>query len=369
MSKTILQGSPSHRLRSLVVLLSSTVGVMLRRAAGKPLVPKWSMQFEAATLFYRRQFNHAFDLNDIEQARRYFDSLVMLADAHPRVRVRPALAGEPLGDWMTPEACRSRMTMLYLHGGGYAFYPQATRHFITMMAQWLNLPIFALDYRLTPEHAHPAQLVDALAAYRYLLDKGVDPERLVVAGDSAGGHLCLMMLAALKKAHLPQPALAIGMSPWTDIGLRGASQFGNDRYDLVQGYQTVLYGQWLSGGSGLSVDELSPMGQDYSDVAPIYLQAGGKEILVDMIRDFAGLARSQGASVRLDVWPQMVHEFHAYGDLLPESRQAISRLRDAIASVDKGATGAAFAFGAIAETELDAWRAMVPAPEQISNRC
>ena len=75
---------------------------------------------------------------------------------------------------------------------------------------------------------------------------------------------------------------------------------------------------------------MSPIGQDYRSLGPIYLQAGGREILVDMIRDFASLVAAQGGSVRLDVWPQMNHEFHAYGAYLPESREALACLRRAV---------------------------------------
>lgn len=67
------------------------------------------------------------------------------------------------------------------------------------------------------------------------------------------------------------------------------------------------------------------------DLGPIYLQAGGREILVDMIRDFAATVAAQHGRVRLDVWAEMNHEFHAYGDTLPESRDALARLREAIA--------------------------------------
>jgi acetyl esterase/lipase len=139
-----------------------------------------------------------------------------------------------------------------------------------------------------------------------------------------------MTLVGLRQAGLPQPALALALSPWTDIGRRGASQFGHDRYDMVQGYQTLQYGQWLKGNGLWSDDQLSPIAQDLRHLAPIYIQAGGKEILVDMIRDFAAEARKQGANIRLDVWPDMTHEFHAYGSTLPQSEQAIAALRTAI---------------------------------------
>ncbi|MBK7653760.1 MAG: alpha/beta hydrolase [Betaproteobacteria bacterium] len=151
----------------------------------------------------------------------------------------------PKGSWVLPIKPASSITMLYFHGGGYSFNAAVTQHFVKMLAQVLNVKTFSLDYRLTPEHPHPAQIEDAVAAYRYLLNRGNDHKTIVVAGDSAGGHLALMTLIALKSSGLPQPALAIALSPWTDTGKRGQSLFGNDRFDMVQGYQTQQYSEWL----------------------------------------------------------------------------------------------------------------------------
>lgn len=331
MPTTILQGRLSHRLRSLATLLRTSASVLARRAIGRPLVPQWSVAFEIGTLFFRRQFTHALALPDIADGRAYFDSLYTVVVAKPRVAMRPSRQGEPLGEWFIPHGHESDITLLYFHGGGYAFRGAVSRHFIAMLAQMLEVPILAPHYRLTPEHPHPAQLDDGLAAYRHLLSAGAHPSRVVVAGDSAGGHLALMLLARMRDAGLPQPAMAIGLSPWTDIGRRGESQFGNDRYDMVQGCQTLRYGKWLKGGTSYRDADLSPIHQSYRDVAPIYLQAGSKEILVDMIRDFAHVLRAQGARVRLDVWEHMTHEFHAYGHTLPQARQAIDEIRAAIA--------------------------------------
>jgi len=331
MPKTILQGPLALRLSSLAVLLGTSLGVLARRAVGRPLVPEWPASFEMGTLFWRRQFNRALARPDMADCRACFDSVHTIVEPADRVERRPAGPGEPRGDWFVPRGHRSPLTLLYLHGGGYAFYGEVTRHFIAALAHWLDVPVFALDYRLTPEHPHPAQIDDALAAYRHLLASGVDPARLVVGGDSAGGHLSLMLLARLRQAGLPQPRLALALSPWTDIGRRGASQFGNDRYDMVQGWQTLRYAEWLKGGGPWTDAELSPIHQDFRGTAPVVLQAGGMEILVDMIRDFAQVLVEQGAAVRLDVWPLMTHEFQAYGDLLPQSRQAIECLRAALA--------------------------------------
>jgi acetyl esterase/lipase len=125
--------------------------------------------------------------------------------------IRPHEAGGPKGQWFIPKTHATNRTMLYFHGGGYAFYAKSHQALIANMAQAARAKTFALDYRLTPEHSHPAQLEDAIAAYRWLLDDGVAPHNLVLAGDSAGGHLTLTTLLALRDAGLPQPAVAIGI--------------------------------------------------------------------------------------------------------------------------------------------------------------
>ena len=200
-----------------------------------------------------------------------------------------------------------------------------------MLAALLGLRVFAPDCRLTPEHPHPAQIEDALAAYRHLLACGIDPKDIVVIGDSAGGHLALMLLQALRDAGLPQPMLAIGLCPWTDTGNRGKSLRANDRYDLVQGSMALRFGEWLARAGAFTREELSPIHQDFSGLAPLYLQGGGREVLIDMIRDFASVVARQDCDVTLDVWPQMTHDFQAHGRTRPESGEAIDRIRAAIA--------------------------------------
>ncbi|MDV3468916.1 hypothetical protein RZA67_09265 [Stenotrophomonas sp. C3(2023)] len=78
----------------------------------------------------------------------------------------------------------------------------------------------------------------------------------------------------------------MAISPWTHIGRLGASQFGNDRYDMVQGYQTLQCGQWLKGQGSWTDEALSSMGPDCGSTAPLYIQADDREILVDTIRCF-----------------------------------------------------------------------------------
>ena len=330
--KTILQGRLSHKLRSLAVWISISIRVTVRRITGRPLVAQWSPSFEIANLFWRAQLNHAFALNDMAQRRAYLDSLYWLAGEPPNVDIRSTSEGEPKGHWFIPHIRTHEATLLYFHGGGYSFYGATTREFIAMLAETLGLPIFAPDYRLTPEHPHPAQIDDALASYRFLLNQNVEPSRLIVGGDSAGGHLMLMTIAKLRDLGLPQPAIGIGICPWTDTRPSGESLFGNGCYDHLQGYMMQTFAAWLKGATGATDAALSPVDQDFHGLAPLYLQAGGKEILVDMIRDFAKVVEAQGASIRLDVWEHMTHEFQSWGIYLPESHEALQRIGEAIKS-------------------------------------
>jgi monoterpene epsilon-lactone hydrolase len=128
-----------------------------------------------------------------------------------RVRLEngPALKGE----WTEPAAsdhpARDRC-ILYFHGGAYiAMSARSYRTITSRLATWSNTRLFALDYRLAPEHPFPAALDDAIAAYRALIAAGTPPARIFVAGDSAGGPVLRIMghpgRATLSRQHARDP--------------------------------------------------------------------------------------------------------------------------------------------------------------------
>ncbi len=330
MPRIVTQGKLSHKLSSYLSLYRIAFGVIFRRFLGRPLVKEWSRDSEIGVLFWREKFIRALSFDDLNEGRAYFDSLLTETDDIYETESIPSQPGEPTGHWIIPRHLKRSATMLYFHGGGYEFRSAVSYRFAEMLCHVLGIRLFMPIYRLTPENPHPAQIEDAIAAYRYVSQHVKTTEQLVVAGDSAGGHLTLMLLVELKKLDLPQPALAIGISPWTDISARGQSLITNNKYDLVQGYMAVQFGEWLKGSGDFTDEELSPIHQKYRGLAPIYLQGGGKEILIDMIRDFAATALAQGADVKLDVWQHMVHDFQAQGYALPESREALERIATAI---------------------------------------
>ena len=114
----------------------------------------------------------------------------------------------------------------------------------------LSLPArtFALDYRLTPEHPFPAQLEDAVAAYRWLLDAGVSPRQLILMGDSAGANLTLALLLKLRDLGWPLPAGAVALCPWTDVGHTVSpvsAMAQNDPFDFPQRRMVLRWAGWL----------------------------------------------------------------------------------------------------------------------------
>ena len=129
MPRFVSQGSFRHIARSWVSLVWIGAFVTMRRLAGRPQVPQWPRDMEISNRFWRGQFSHALAKRDMREGRAYFDSLQTYADETYAVTKIPSKPGEPKGDWFIPRDVKTQTTMLYLHGGGYTFYPAVTRSF------------------------------------------------------------------------------------------------------------------------------------------------------------------------------------------------------------------------------------------------
>lgn len=331
MANIRFSGPLRYRISSFLTLNKALLSTYIRRAVGQQMEPSWDAHIEIGIRFWRQQFTKAMAQPDMVKGRAIFDSLVTETDDIYDVSVKssPEIQTKILGDWYIPHNIQSSATLFYLHGGGYTFNGPISSRYASMLAHHSGAQLFMPKYRLTPEHTHPAQIEDALAAWKFVTNQ-VPADKIVVIGDSAGGHLALMLLQKLKTEGLPQPALCIGLCPWTDIGARGNSLFENDKFDLVQGWMALRFGQWLDPDKEYGREKLSPINHDYAGLAPLYLQTGGREILHDMICDFADVQRANGASVLLDIWPDMPHNFQAYDSLKQSSTGALLRIREAI---------------------------------------
>jgi monoterpene epsilon-lactone hydrolase len=184
-----------------------------------------------------------------------------------------------------------------------------------------------VDYRLAPEHPHPAAVNDSVAAYQWLLDQGYAPHNIAIAGDSAGGGLTLATLLALRDRGLPLPAAAVPLSPWVDLEGTGDTMKTHADRDLLVNEVGLkaMADLFLSGGD--AHDPLAaPLHGDLRGLPPLYIQVGDDETLLDDSRRFAAKAKAAGVDVRLDVFPEMQHVFQMGAGNVPEADDAVSRI-------------------------------------------
>ena len=237
------------------------------------------------------------------------------------------VAGVPC-EWTSVPGVRDDQVLLYLHGGGYAIGSVSThRGLVTNLSRAGGLRCLSVDYRLAPEHPHPAAVDDATAAYRFLLEQGHAPERLAIAGDSAGGGLTAATLLALRDAGDPLPGAAVLISPWTDMEATGDSMHTNAEVDpMVERDGLERMAQAYLAGQDPRAPLASPLHARLDGLPPLLIQVGTAETLLDDSTRFAERAKSAGVDVTLEEWEDMIHVFQAFSPMLPEADRAIERI-------------------------------------------
>lgn len=227
----------------------------------------------------------------------------------------------------TPRA-RDGRCILYLHGGAYAYgTPHIYLDLMSRIANAAEARVLGIDYRLAPEHPYPAAVDDAVGAYRWMLTNGADPRRIAIMGDSAGGGLTFAALLRLRDEGVPLPAAAVGLSPWTDLSLSGATIRSNAKADPMLNPDHVRF--WADGylgGADPRTPYASPLFGDPTGLPPALIQVGDDEILRDDAARLADRMRTAGCAVELEVWPRVPHVWHVYARFLREARQAIARI-------------------------------------------
>ena len=240
----------------------------------------------------------------------------------------PVVAGEVPAEWIDPAGGASDRVVVYLHGGGYvAGSIDSHRNLTGHLALAMGCRLLALDYRLAPEHPHPAPVEDAVGAYRWLLECGVPPDHAMIAGDSAGGGLTLAALLMARDRGLPLPAVAVALSPMVDLEATGASMTSRAEVDPMVNRNMALEIVQLFLGDGDRRDPYAaPLHGDLAGLPPMLIQVGDAEVLLDDSTRLAESAQAAGVDVTLEVWPEMVHVFQASAGFVPEADQAIARI-------------------------------------------
>ena len=218
-------------------------------------------------------------------------------------------------------------TILYIHGGGMVLCsPRSHRDIISHIAVAAGARVYAPDYRLAPQNPFPAGLEDVFTAYRALLDQGIQPDRLVVAGDSAGGTLTLALLLKLREAGLPNPAAAVTICPGPDLTFPGESWTRNITTDCLS---LPVVRQWVSyyaRPDQLNDPLVSPIHGEFTGFPPMLVQAGTGECLYDNIILLVEKLKAAQVDVTFEIYPGMPHVWHLYRAVTPQGGAAIQSI-------------------------------------------
>jgi monoterpene epsilon-lactone hydrolase len=299
--------------------------VRLRRKIRGPMRPSWDDHFEtwATVLHHYGTRSHLLPLSSQRRAAAGFLPKRSTRD----MRYDHVDAGGVESEWFRPAGCDESRVLLYLHGGGYCLGSVDThRDPVGRLCAAARVRGLVPEYRLAPEHPFPAQLEDAVASYRWLLDHGVAPSRIVVAGESAGGGLVLSLLVSLRDAGDPLPAAAMCVSPWVDLEMTGQSMQDNARFDYVARHvlrQDVRY--FVPTGDTRN-PLAAPLYADLRGLPPLLVLAGGAETLLDDARRIAARATEHGVDVTFEIEPDMIHAWHMFANAFPRARATIERM-------------------------------------------
>ena len=260
------------------------------------------------------------------ERRERLDAIGQASPVEPDIKLTAVEAGGVQAEWSLAPGSDATKVLMFLHGGGYCSGSIAShRGMVTRVGRAAGVRTLAAGFRLAPEHPFPAALDDSLAAYGFLLDQGIAPDKIAIGGDSAGGGLTLATMIRLRDAGKPLPGCAWLVSPWVDLQMTGASLAEKADVDpLIQKpYLEELASAYLAGADPAGA-LVSPLHADLAGLPPLLVQVGSAETLLD---DALRIARRAGAAdvpVNLEVWPHMIHAWHLWAAELDDGRRAIA---------------------------------------------
>lgn len=262
---------------------------------------------------------------EIVEQRRIFAELMSYVPLAADVRVEPAILGGVPVEIITIDGIETDGTVLYFHGGAYAIGSAAlSAGLASEVARRSGARVVSVDYRLAPEHPYPAAVDDAVAAYRALLDSGIPADKVVFAGESAGGGLALAALLTVVEAGLPRPAAVYVASPWADLTTSGSSMTTKAAADpSVTPEGLRIRSKDYAGTVDPAEHRLSPVFADLTSFPPMLIQVGGNEVLLDDATRLANRAATDGVSVTLEVTPDVPHVFVSFAGMLDEADSAL----------------------------------------------
>jgi epsilon-lactone hydrolase len=243
------------------------------------------------------------------------------------IAVAPVDAGGVPAEWSLAPGCDASRVLMFLHGGGFCSGSILShQRMVTEAGRAAGMRTLAVGYRLAPEHPFPAALEDALTAWRFLLGQGIDPARIAVGGDSAGGGLTVVLINTLREAGGDVPACAWLVSPWADLTMSGSTLASKDQVDplIHKDYLGELADAYVPRGIDRSDPRISPLFADLRGFPPTLIQVGSAETLLADATRLAAALGGADVPVTLEVWPHMIHAWHLWNARLEPARLALA---------------------------------------------
>ncbi len=287
-----------------------------------------SKQVEAVREYWLRSAAAAPFHESLEAMRDFGENWAVLTAEPEGVDYIETNAGGVPAMWAVPKGCREDRVILCFHGGGFFSGSMYThRKMFGHFAKQIGCRSLIVNYSRSPENIHPTQVNNALAAYQWLLDQGLQSNHIAFTGDSAGGNLSITTLLLARDKGLPMPAATMPFCAWFDMAGTGGSMKYNGDKDALFNVEWIknMAGMFLGQKGDPKDPYASPVYADLRGLPPIYLQAGGNEMLLDDSTMLAEQATKAGVDVRFDIFPGMQHTFHMAAGRAPEADDAIAR--------------------------------------------
>jgi monoterpene epsilon-lactone hydrolase len=256
--------------------------------------------------------------------RKRMDRWGDISKPHPGVKVVEVNVSQVSAEWLIPEGAPENQAILYIHGGAwYMGSAKSHRALVSNLAYQSGTRVLSINYRLAPEHPFPEGLDDCITAYEWMLENCIPADKIVLAGDSAGGNLALALLIAQRDRGRPLPAGAVLLSPATDLVTSGKSPspIGHlDPYFSNMGPNRIIPD--YIGGHDPHDPLISPIYGDLRGLPPLLIHVGEHEMLLSDVVNFGERAIAAGVDAKTVVWPKMFHVFQMFSTVLPEARQS-----------------------------------------------
>jgi len=242
------------------------------------------------------------------------------------VKLIPVNAGGVAGEWSSVPGSDASRVLRYFHGGGYCSGSiRSHRRMVSEAGRDANVRTLAIAYRLAPEHPYPAALDDAHSAWQFLRQVGIAAAHIAIGGDSAGGGLTAALIDRLKAAGEKLPGCAWLVSPWVDLTMSGSTITSKDTVDplIHKTYLEELAGAYVPAAIDRADPTVSPLFGDLRGFPPCLIQVGSAETLLADATRLAAAAGAADVSVKLEIWPRMIHAWHLWNAHLEAGRRAL----------------------------------------------